>query len=225
MPWIFLCLMLVNVVYFGWGFMNSVQPQVRVTSAATAQGGRIRLLSESPELQQAAAQGSEPAEAMPVPVAAAVPQCFNVGPFATEGVLQSFASAMRAKRFVVRVDKRKVDEKDFWVFIPAFTTRAKAEERLRELKARGIDGYVVKDGVFINSISLNHFSRKELAQSFLEQMQAAGVTVEYRELSRPGMEQWVYLEPGPSKAELRDEIDGFLAKHEGLKRENASCEE
>ena len=231
MPWIFLCLMLTNAVYFGWKFMEGTQPHAQsVAAEESAAGARLQLLSEKPELLPVVA--SEPVAEEPTEEGglSAIPagsgsQCFSIGPFTTDAGLQKLVVFMKSKGFATRIDKRKVDGKDYWVFVPAFTNRDRAEERLRDLKAKGIEGFVVKDGAFINAISLNHFSRKELAQSFLQKMQAAGVSVEYREISLTGTERWVYLAPSRSKADLRAAVDAQIGKQDGLKRENASCEE
>lgn len=233
MPWIFLCLMLANAVYFGWEFMEGTQPAAPRQAAAEVvqQGEKVLLLRERPELipppaPEVAANPSDDKTAQDVaPVVASGPQCFSVGPFASDAALQKFTGTMRNKHFFVRLDKRKVDGTDYWVFIPAFTNREKAESKLRDLKARGISGFVVKDGVFMNAISLNHFSRKDLAQAFLEKMQAAGVGVEYREISQSGTERWLYLAPSHAKEDLRAAIDGQIASADNLKRENAACEE
>lgn len=230
MPWIFVCLMLANAVYFGWKFMEGTQPQSHsVAAEAVVAGATVQLLSEKPELLPPPVALTEEASAeealAAAPVTGGGPQCFNVGPFVADAGLQKFVGLMKDKGFSTRVDKRKVDGRDYWVFVPAFTNRDKAEEKLRDLKSRGIDGFVVKEGVFINAISLNHFSRKELAQAFLEKMQAAGVSVEYREISQSGVERWVYLAPARSKVDLRVTVDAQVSKQEGLKRENASCEE
>ncbi len=228
MPWIFVCLMIANAVYFGWKFMEGTQPPSRPVSVESQlAGATIQLLSERPEAAQsegAQKPDAEEAEAV-APVVGVGPQCFNVGPFASDSDLQKFLVLMQGKGFATRVDKRKVDSKDYWVFVPAFTNRDKAEEKLKDLKSRGVDGFVVKEGVFINAISLNHFSRKELAQAFLQKMQAAGVQVEYREIAQSGMERWVYLAPARSKESLRAAIDAQIGKQSSLKRENAPCEE
>lgn len=226
MPWIFVCLMIANAVYFGWKFMEGTQPQARhVTATAPVSGASIQLLSERPVVKAAETSPSEEEGQVAAPVVGAGPQCFNVGPFTSDSGLQKFVAVMQGKGFAVRVDKRKVDGKDYWVFVPAFTNRDRAEEKLRDLKSRGIDGFVVKEGVFINAISLNHFSRKELAQAFLQKMQVAGVQVEYREVAQNTVERWVYLAPSRSKDNLRSVVDAQIDKQGGLKRENASCEE
>ena len=230
MPWIFLCLMLTNAAYFGWKFMEGAQPQARPLAKESVQiGERLQLLSERPELMPVPAPsvvapaGEEQGVAASVVTTAA--QCFSVGPFSSDSSLQRFVGQMRGQRLFVRIDRRRVTGKDYWVFVPAFTNRERAEERLRDLKGRGIDGFVVKEGVFVNAISLNHFSRKELAQAYLEKIKTAGVAVEYREIAQNSSEQWVYLSPAQSRADVRGLIDAELAKSESLKRENASCEE
>lgn len=229
MPWIFMCLMAINAVYFGWKFMEVSAPQSTVKEHSLPQmGARILLLGES-KLVRAAPPTPEAApqvaEAPPAADAAVVRQCFNVGPFASEGEARSLASQMRSKRFIVRADKRKVDVKDYWVFIPAFTNRDRAEEKMRELQSKGISGFIVKEGMFVNAISLNHFSQKDLAQAYLVKMQEAGLAVESRDTTSVGIQHWVYVSPGSSKADLRKVVDDYLGSHETLKREIAACEE
>lgn len=229
MPWIFMCLMAINAVFFGWKFMEVSVPQSQVRERTPMQiGAQLQLLSES-ELPKAvavpAAEEQLGGSVGLVPDGPVVRQCFNVGPFPSESEVRSFVSAMRGAHFVARADKRRVDIKDFWVFIPAFTNRDKAEEKLRDIKSRGISGFVVKEGVFVNAISLNHFSQKELAQAFLVKMQESGVTVEYRELASVGAEHWVYVSPGASREDLRSRIDGYLSAKAGLKREITACED
>lgn len=223
-----MCLMAINAVYFGWKFMEVSAPQSMVEERSMPQvGPRVQLLGESNLL---AAQSASPVpgpEESTRPAVEAVPvrQCFNVGPFGNEGEAKGLVSHFKGKRFNVRLDKRKVDVKDYWVFIPAFTNRERAEDKLRELRARGISGFVVKEGPFVNAISLNHFSQKDLAQAFLAKMQETGLSVESREITNPGTQVWAYVSPGLSKAELRSAVDEFLAGRQTLKREIASCEE
>lgn len=225
-----MCLMAINAVFFGWKFMEGSAPQSTVKERALPQlGARIQLLSESalPRGSGPEAVAAAPAvEKSEQPVSEApVRQCFNVGPFVTDADARSFASSMRSRHFVARIDKRKVDVKDYWVFIPAFTNREKADEKLRDIRSRGIAGFVVKDGMFVNAISLNHFSQKELAQAYLEKMRGAGVQVEFREMASVGAEPWTYISPAQSKDDLRAAIDAFLAGHSGLKREITACED
>lgn len=226
-----MCLMAINAVFFGWKFMEGSAPQATTKEKALPlAGARIQLLSESnlppappPEAAPAKAPTEEAAES--ALAEAPVRQCFNVGPFASDAEARSFAGGMRGKHFRVRLDKRKVDVKDYWVFIPAFTNRERAEEKLRDIRARGIQGFVVRDGMFVNAISLNHFTQKELAQAYLAKMKEAGVQVEFREMSSVGNEPWAYISPAQSRDDLRGAVDSYLAGHDGLKREITACED
>lgn len=236
MPWIFLTLMLANVVYFGWNFMQVGQaPSRPAMSMMPQEGARVLLLSERPASPVAnvtneatAVTGAVQESLTPVSESVAItgaPQCYTVGPFTSSSVLMRFTERMKERRFSIRVDERKVAARDYWVYMPAFTTRSRADEKLAELRSKGIESFVVSDGPYTNAISLGHFSRKELAQSFRDKMAAAGLSVEYREVVESQASKWVYLSPARSKASLRAIIDEELLRDKALRREAAACEE
>ncbi len=234
MPWIFLTLMLANIVYFGWNFIGTSQAPVRALSAAVQQeGSRLVLLAERKEMPLPAADplmeemsGASPeAEGQqPVAVSPAM-QCFNVGPFQSPGVADGFVGRMTGKGFVTRLEQRKAEGKDYWIYVPPFTNRARAEERLRELRAKGVDSFIVPEGAFANAISLGHFSRKELAESFREKLTAAGVSSEYREMANEGRVTWVFVAPGSAKRDVRPAVDAELGRSAALRKEVTACEE
>lgn len=228
MPWIFLCLMLANTAYLGWAFATSSggASPASGTGQFEQQGASVALLSERP----APAPSPAPAdtglkETAQVEQVVAEVRCLNVGPFQSELAAHKFARSLRSQGHSVRLEKRRMNERDYWVFIPAFTNRQKAEEKLRDLRAKGIEGFVVREGVFVNSVSLNHFSQRDLAQAFLEKMQAEGVSAEYREIIKAGHAFWVYLSPKDATVDMRNEVDGYVSDREGLRKEMAACEE
>ena len=229
MPWIFLTLMLANIVYFGWSFISTGHTPVRTLSAPVVQQGeRIILLHERKTVAEVAASsegdvvGDEPS-VVAAPEAAPVVQCFTVGPFLTSS--DGFVARMKGKGFSVRIEQRKAEGKDYWIYVPPFTNRGRAEEKLSELKAKGVESFIVSEGRFVNAISLGHFSKKELAQSFRDKMTAAGVVVEYREMASEGTVDWVYVAPAASKSDLRSTIDADLSRNDSLRRQGAACEE
>ena len=231
MPWIFLTLMLANIVYFGWSFINTSQAPARQLSVAVVQeGARIVLLNErtssAPSPQASAVvTPSEEAPIVTESVAMAA-QRFFVGPFHTSDAAKQFMSKMSRKGLQVRIDERKAEGKDYWVYIPPFTNRDKAEERLRELRARKVESFIVGEGSFTNAISLGHFSKKELAQSLRQKLTEAGVAVEYREMPIDSRVTWVYVAPeGASKVNSRQVVDAEMRQNDALRKESASCEE
>lgn len=229
MPWIFLTLMLANIVYFGWSFISASQMPVRTLSAPMVQQGeRIVLLHERKAVAEvpAAPGGEAVAEESPAadaPEAAPVVQCFTVGPFLASS--DGFVARMKGKGFSVRVEPRKAEGKDYWIYVPPFTNRGRAEEKLSELRGKGVESFIVSEGRFVNAISLGHFSKKELAQSFRDKMTAAGIVVEYREMESEGTVEWVYVAPAASKSDLRSTIDAELSRNDSLRRQVAACEE
>lgn len=229
MPWIFLTLMLANIVYFGWSFISTGHTPVRTLSAPVVQQGeRIVLLHERKAVAELPAlpEGevvSDEVSAVVTPQAAPVAQCFTVGPFTTSS--DKFVARMKGKGFSVRVEHRKAEGKDYWVYVPPFTNRGRAEEKLSELRAKGVESFIVGEGRFVNAISLGHFSKKELAQSFRDKMTAAGIVVEYREMASEGNVDWVYVAPAASKSDLRSSIDAELSRNDSLRRQVAACEE
>jgi cell division protein FtsN len=234
MPWIFLTLMLANIVYFGWSFISVSQAPVRTLSVSVQQEGKpIVLLSERKQMPVTTPeagkldQGETPLEkgALLAVKEAPVAQCFNVGPFPSSVVAQGFGSNLSAKGFSVRIESRKAEGKDYWIYVPPFTNRAKAEERLRELRSKGVESFVVAEGAFVNAISLGHFSKKESAESFREKLLLAGVTAEYREMANTGAAGWVYAAPGSAKRDLKAAIEAEILRNPSLRKEAAACEE
>lgn len=229
MPWIFMMLMLANGIYLGWNFLEGAGPQPAAQRPMAQEGPELALLSERPDLLRRSEEPevAEVEQVAPVSTGGtAFRQCFFVGAFPNDADLREFIGALRAKGFEAKVSYRKVDLREYWVFIPPFTNRAKAEERLRDLRARGIQGFVVKDGVFVNAISLNRFSRRDLADAFLLQMQKEGIIVEYREMVRAGRESWVYAGYGRGGGgDLKSAIDSYLSRSPEVSKQITACEE
>jgi hypothetical protein len=222
--------MLANAVYFGWKFLDGQSSraiQQIVGEPISVEGGQIVMLSERPapgQSNKAIVEPEDGANVAPTVALRATPHCYLIGPFFADAAMSDFGARMKSRGAMVRTESRKVEEEDFWVFIPPFTSREKAEERLRELQSRGVEGFVVKNGVFANSISLNHFSKKELAMSFRQKMKLAGISVEYREIKRPGVQYWLYLALPEINGPLQADMDKYLENNDGLRREIAACE-
>lgn len=227
MPWIFLCLILLNGAYFAWQLTKASEPRQPVAVAAVEAGGaRLALLSERSDLLAAAqtqpvVEDEQAEEPLPTPTG---PHCFSIGPFTSAGSAGQFAGRMQGQQLQARVDVLKADKVDYWVFLPAFNSREKAEARLRELKQKGVDSFIVNEAPYANAISLGHFSRRESADELRGRLQVAGISAEYRELTKPGEERWVYVAPGSGAAEVKTVVDASLGKFEGVRRQPAPCE-
>ena len=100
MPWIFMCLMAINAVFFGWKFTEVSVPQRQVREKTPIQiGAQVLLLSESelPKVVVVAAVEDQPVAPAGLELdGPVVRQCFNVGPFPAESEVRGFAGVMRA---------------------------------------------------------------------------------------------------------------------------------
>lgn len=222
MPWIFLSLMLLNIVYLGINFAQVGQSKSK-KPVSTLDNTAIVLLSELPP--QPAIQVAPASETSPVRSNSDSQTCYRVGPFpndASRGQLMAKIKAQKAISRSVNLNEKKTD---YWVFIPPLINTERAEQKVKEIKAKGIDAFVVREGGFLNAISLNHFTTSELALAYLRKMQANGVPAEYREVTDATVQKWVYVGLGPSKKSMRSEIDAFLAKQTAFHRETVPCEE
>ncbi|HEY6281495.1 MAG TPA: SPOR domain-containing protein [Burkholderiales bacterium] len=65
----------------------------------------------------------------------------------------------------------------YWVYIPPLKTKKDAENKIDELKARGITEYFLMqdNSPWRNAISLNVFKSEELARKYLEKLHEKGV--------------------------------------------------
>ena len=117
MPWVFLCLVLANTVYFGWKFVEE-RPASNGRSDFSVQGQGILLLSEKAATSDAlvaapkddASDEDEPSKS--AVSASPVASCFYVGPFGSEPVAKQFGALMREKGYSFKSEARKVEEKD-----------------------------------------------------------------------------------------------------------------
>ena len=64
----------------------------------------------------------------------------------------------------------------FWAYIPPAKTRAATDKKSAELKARGVDHFIVlESGKWHNAISLGVFKTDDAAHKFLDKLSAQGI--------------------------------------------------
>jgi len=228
MPWIFLTLLLANLAYFGWGMMQgSSAPRVSVAvSEDLPADKRLILLSERADL---GGRPVEPADtsspdAGATQASAAGPLCFTVGPFADNNPPGRFVDRMTARHLITRVDEEQDNSFDYWVFIAPQVDRAHADERQQELRRQGIEATIVDEDPFSNAISLGHFPHEDAADSFRNKMLAANVQAELRKIPQPGVEHWVFVTSGSTKADVSRIIDAAIVGIPAVSKQPASCE-
>jgi len=188
MKWVFVLLLATNVAYLGWKMQQGDQKALSQASSASAlppETGNLKLLSELNELPpkrssagqgQAATASQTPSdEISSTPV---VPgSCFSIGPFDNEGDAEAFRSKQLADR-VSKIDERPdndLKKKLFWVYLAPQTSDQMAQQKLQDLKRKGIKDYMlIQKGGLKNAISLGVFSSQESVNKRLAELGEKG---------------------------------------------------
>ncbi len=141
--------------------------------------------------------------------------CWQIGAFEALELTQDMAERLSAVD--VDVEIKAVDaptgEYDYRVVILPMPSMQEAFRRLRELKSRNIDSYVMAQGENARGISLGLFSTQTAAQRHQQSMSASGYDSEILSIPRVSRGYWLYTQggviPGPMMQEIRSSAEGI----------------
>lgn len=172
---IFWILLAANAILFAamqWGGLLVADEQTGQTQPALHEE-QIRLLADLPK--------SAPAAVLPAsaPVAAKpdMPACLEWGEFSGTDLARATA-ALTALQLGDKLSQRQVEYTiGYWVYIPPLADKNALNQKIAQLKARGIKEYfiVLEAGQWLNAISLGVFKTQEAAQKFQDELHAKGV--------------------------------------------------
>ena len=103
--------------------------------------------------------------------------CLEWGDFTGED-LKLATAALSALQLGNRLDKRQVDQViRYWVYIPPLRNKVAVQQKIAQLKARGIEEYFIvqETDPWRNAISLGVFKTQEAAQNFLNVLRTKDV--------------------------------------------------
>ncbi len=163
---------------------------------------------QEPEPSRSPAGGEGPPA--PPPVAEAPPPesttdiCLQVGWFESEDQ----ARAVIEEQDLIPASARVVEASRslpafHWVLLPPADSRAEAYERFQEIRARGIDAYLVMEGEQENAISLGLFESRRAAESVLSQRQEQGLEATLASFPRNQIRYALFFEAAAQGAEDR----------------------
>ncbi len=187
MKWIFGLLVLVNVLFFAvmhWGGALTVDAGNPPVQAAL-NADKVKLAGvnavSAPVSAVPVAASAIPAIAASHVEAAPVPpvklSCMEWGEFSGTDLLR-VEKALAAIKLGDRLKSRVVEyTSGYWVYIAPMKSRAEVEQKIAQLKARGVGDYFVvqEAGAWQNAISLGVFKTEEAAKKYLVKLQAQGV--------------------------------------------------
>jgi hypothetical protein len=215
MRWVFFSLLILNVVYlvFALTVRGATPPQPSVSRVASVAPASLVLLSEV----QAPMAPSQRVPGMS-------PLCPVVGPW------EAYAEAERAMQpllragYQVSVEQVKVArDRLHWVYLSPSEDKEQALRLLRELQAKGVDSFVVAEGLDANAISLGYFSSADSARGLMVKMQTAGYPAEIRETYRESTEFWLRVATN-SIADDGAALRSLLAANSALTGNHVACE-
>ncbi|MDE2116966.1 MAG: SPOR domain-containing protein [Betaproteobacteria bacterium] len=192
MKWLFWLLLLASMVFFAliqWGGVllgdgKNQQPQPPLNAE------KIRLLRTPPAPPVAPPVVPPPAPSPAPPLAEplvppspaqsavqATAVCMEWGGFSGHDLTRATA-ALDALKLGDKLSQRQVEHASgYWVYIPPLKTRAEADKKVAQLKARGVEEYFIvqEAGKWRNAISLGVFRTEDAAQKYLESLRSKGV--------------------------------------------------
>ena len=166
---LFLIFLLANVAAFGY---------IRFAESRVGADAQIGLLQISPEKMKLLKSGA-PAPARKGEGAASRAQpslvCLEWGGFTADEVARA-AAALAKVAPGDKVSQRESGE-SFWVYIPPLKTRADADKKAGELRARGITDFAVMqdNDQWQFALSLGVFATEEAANAYLGQLRQKAV--------------------------------------------------
>ncbi len=178
MRWVFLCLLLINILYALW----------------QVQQGKLQLRPESSDsIAVEAVQRSGPVGAEATDVAAGL--CMHLGGLAAADDLHALRQRLLALGVGARmVNLDSVAEEDYLLIKSVPGTRNEALAALRLLQDSGIESYLIGDGVMAGKIALGVFATREAASNRREQLQLQGYDSDIEQLERYVSQPWLEVD-------------------------------
>jgi SPOR domain len=179
---LFLVLLLLNMVLFGWlrgwfGQSVSGREPGRVDQQIAAE--RIRVLTDQ-EVQQIErrARDAKAAPAPAAPIAAdSTVACVEIGEFANDAQLARLRDRLAALKLMDRASEQTRDRPGWYlVYLPAERSFADAEQRTEQLRAQGLqDLLVFKEGTLRFAIGIGSFRDRDQARKQIALLDRRGI--------------------------------------------------
>ena len=226
MRYIFLTLLLVNFGYLGYELFG--RPSASATAVVTmpgkpAEDKTIFLLSEKQPDETESAQ-LDTVINNPVQKDDSAPKtCNAIGPFQdifSGQALLNQLQAMNIKAALHAVDQ-PTGPNDYRVVIPPANSLQDAFRKLRELKSRNIDSYVITQGEHALAISLGLFSDEAAAKRMVAMREKQGYKADVVAIPRVNREFWVF--PAPGQIVNAKQWQSLTAQNDSLQHKAMQC--
>jgi len=228
MRYVFFSLLVANLAYLAWaGFMREADTVAPRTVRSASEADTIYLLSEN---RHDDSREERLNRVISNPVRkdeSARHDCLAIGPFPDLFSGQAVVDQLLA--LDIESELRAVDqatgESDYRVLIPPAPSLQEAFRKLRELKSRDIDSYVITQGADALGISLGVFSSRVAAEAMRALREKEGYEVEIVEIPRLAREFWLFSADSPN-LDLETAVWESLVTRQGsLEQKFMACPE
>jgi hypothetical protein len=228
MRYVFLSLLIANLAYLVYaGFMREADRAVPRTVPTASGVDTLYLLSENRHDDNRDERLNRVISNPVLKDESARHDCLAIGPF--EDLFSGQAVVDQLLALDIESELRAVDqttgESDYRVLIPPAPSLQEAFRKLRELKSRDIDSYVITQGADALGISLGVFSSKVAAEAMQALREREGYEVEIVEIPRLSREFWLFSADSPN-LDLEPAIWESLVSRQGsLEQKFMACPE
>jgi hypothetical protein len=152
--------------------------------------------------------------------------CERIGPFDSRAGAEAATARAGGLDLAAQVRVRSVVEgtPDHQVFLPPLPSLDRARLRVRELRALGVDSFVMDDGGLEGAISIGLFTGRERAEARREEVSELGYEVRIRTLERTRQRTAIRVR-GADAAAVDPLFRALEADRSGLERTVVECEE
>ena len=232
MRWIFLLVLMVNVVVYAVQWIESQAkrtaankqhkvPPVSLDAQTLMMLSEIKLLSvaDIKKEQQAAVDNSAASNSDKKETAQTASsldsvekKCALVGPVLEEERALELKNILGGKKIETKMHRNEMElAPRYWVYIPPLKSRKEAIKKVERLQAKNIDSFVIRRKDLSNGISLGLFRNKDSAYRMLDLRKSEGYQVELKVVERSRTEYWLL----PSKevdVKLQADMKGVLTR-------------
>ena len=201
MRWLFVLLVLANGFYAVW------QLQVRPADSYDETGveglGRVSTLVLVDEADPAVLESAEAPLAIKRVPEQIADACWFVSIFEEKAQADKAVAAVQAAQLEARLETVEVaDRSDYWVHVGPYASRERALAELQQLRADGIDSFLIGDGELKNAISLGFFSQKASAERLMRKHRDIGQPIRLFEVKRYKPSYHLYASGRVEEAQL-----------------------
>jgi len=212
----FVFLLILNLLFAGWQYLQPMKykPLVKPLSVDLEQLELLAEVKENPPVIKSETTELiiETQEIIDTSVPVDDDLCYTLGPFKDEETLQQVQGALSEKVLDVAVRKREERRQHrYWVYLPAFESRAKAIEVSKKLAQKNIkDYYIVRSGNLDKGISLGHFKEKSYADRRVKNLKKQGFDANIEVIYRNFNIFWLDYRLADKQNESTDYINEFM---------------